>query len=357
MNQAAELLSQARTRLICNHPFFGALALRLKLVAAPEVSTASVNSHTIRYNPAFIQNLTTRQRETLLAHEVMHNVLEHGVRLLGRQRGRWNVACDYAINWILQEADFDPLPRWCCDAQYANKIADEIYTELPPDHDDQAIDDIEPPDPAAAQNTSTWKIAAVQAAQVAKSLGNLPGSIQRLVNELTAPKVDWRECLHRFANGRARDDFSWVRPNRKALASGLYLPGLFSRTADLLAVAVDTSGSVGPTELQAFGAEIAAIHQSLKPRQLRVIYCDTAVRREDVFEPHDTVAISQAPGGGGTSFVPPFRHLAEQGIVPECLVYLTDLYGPFPESADFPVLWCATTDRIAPFGETVRIEV
>jgi hypothetical protein len=44
--------------------------------------------------------------------------------------------------------------------------------------------------------------------------------------------------------------------------------------------------------------------------------------------------------------------------VPKAVVILTDLYGAFPtEEPGYPVLWVSTTKQIAPFGETVRMEV
>jgi predicted metal-dependent peptidase len=62
-------------------------------------------------------------------------------------------------------------------------------------------------------------------------------------------------------------------------------------------------------------------------------------------------------GGGGTDFCPPFQYVQDQGIRPECLVYLTDLYGPFPAAPEYPTLWCSTTSQVAPFGTTIEIEV
>jgi hypothetical protein len=44
-----------------------------------------------------------------------------------------------------------------------------------------------------------------------------------------------------------------------------------------------------------------------------------------------------------------------EGLVPDVLVYLTDMYGPFPRDPGYPTIWCASTDVKAPFGETVKI--
>ncbi len=61
-------------------------------------------------------------------------------------------------------------------------------------------------------------------------------------------------------------------------------------------------------------------------------------------------------GGGGTDFRPPFEWLEEQGITPSCLVYLTDLDGPFPEiPSHYPVMWCSINKQRAPWGQTLHI--
>jgi hypothetical protein len=40
----------------------------------------------------------------VLAHEVMHPAFQHHTRRGDRERKRWNMACDYAIHPLLQEA-------------------------------------------------------------------------------------------------------------------------------------------------------------------------------------------------------------------------------------------------------------
>ena len=61
--------------------------------------------------------------------------------------------------------------------------------------------------------------------------------------------------------------------------------------------------------------------------------------------------------GGGTNFAPCFRWLGERGIVPQTLVFLTDLCGAFPsEAPSYPVLWASTEARRAPIGQVIPME-
>jgi predicted metal-dependent peptidase len=63
-------------------------------------------------------------------------------------------------------------------------------------------------------------------------------------------------------------------------------------------------------------------------------------------------------GGGGTDFRPAFNKIAKLGLCPNLLVYFTDGYGTFPETApDYPVLWAFTKEHSpAPWGESVTIQ-
>jgi hypothetical protein len=73
-----------------------------------------------------------------------------------------------------------------------------------------------------------WDAALAQAARKAREAGELPGALQRLVSERLASPLNWRDLLRQFLSQTAKDDFSWVRPNRRYLHAGL-----FARPRDL----------------------------------------------------------------------------------------------------------------------------
>lgn len=184
-------------------------------------------------------------------------------------------------------------------------------------------------------------------------MGQLPKSLQRVVDDITSNKVPWREVLHRFVTERVNDDYSWARPNRMFVAFGAYLPSLYSEGMGHLDVVIDTSGSITREMLNTFGAEIKAIVAAVRPTRLRVIYADAAVNHVDEFLPGEEPVFNMH-GGGGTDFRPAIAQAGEEP--PAALVYLTDMYGAFPsEAPEFPVLWVATTDVEGPWGQTVRM--
>lgn len=365
--KAAQKLTVARSQLILSHGFFGMLALRLKLVEKPAIPTLAVDGNHIFYNSSFIvDKLSDSLCRSAVAHEVMHCALNHLSRVDDRNPKKWNYACDYAINQILKDSGFEVGEHWLISPVYKDMTADQIYAALPDDFDKDEgatngqgpLDEMmSNPSADAIAEAADWKIATVQAATMAKAQGKLPGSLERFVDSLTTPQVDWREQLRRFVTEVTKDDYSWGRPNRRFLAAGHYMPSLYSEGMGELVVGIDTSGSIDDKTLQAFGAEVRAIAASVRPTKIHVVYCDAEVNHVDEFFANDELSF-KAHGGGGTAFKPVFTYVAENAIMPACLVYLTDLYGhhTFP-SPDYPTLWVCTSEVQASFGTTIKIGV
>ncbi len=200
-----------------------------------------------------------------------------------------------------------------------------------------------------------WQQAVQQAAVLAQ--GTLPGSLARIVEQQREPRVDWKAVLRRFVQQAAKADYSWTRPNRRYVAGGLYLPALRNEEVGVLAVAVDTSGSVDAVLLAQFESEIQAIAEDVRPREIRVLYADARVCGTDTFQQGEPVKL-KPKGGGGTDFRPVFREIGDWDEPPVCVVYLTDMRGTFPsEPPEVPTLWVTGgRARSAPFGEVVSAE-
>lgn len=357
MNQTVkDTLTRARTQLILDHPFFGMLALRLPLVEDANIPTACVDGKQIRYNPTFVSQLSATEVKTLVAHEVMHCVYDHMSRRDSRHPRTWNQAGDYVINLTLSDSGFDPIKGWLHSTTYKGMSTDEVYGMLPPPDDKDGKDPLDECQDGSPEDAIDWKIATIQAANTARMEGKLPASLARFVEELTAVKIDWRAALRRFITETAKDDYSWMRPNRRFIEAGFFLPTLYSETMGEIVTVIDTSGSITQEILNTFGAEIKAIIQHAKPSKTYVIYCDSEVNQIDEFSPTDDIKFAMH-GGGGTSFIPPFEYCIQHNIKPVCLIYLTDLYGPFGDPPEFPVMWVCTTEKTAPWGETIPIEV
>jgi len=398
---ALNAVGRARLDLVLDHPFYGALALRLRPVIDPTCEFVWTDGMRMGINPEAFLSLDHHQRKTLIAHEVLHCTNGHPWRQAERDPEAWSEACDLAINHILQDCGFQlPEAMKLPSQSQQGKAAEVIYQELQkqpkgnnPDPDgkgegsgesdgDGEVEDgkgqgfcdmgaMRHPDAATngqgkspSRNTdiekleNNWKIAAIQAALAAKCRGELPGDLAQLIEEIKNPKIDWRAELRRFMQTHAKNDYSWSRPNTRYLASRLYMPALHSEQMGPIAIAIDTSGSIGDEELKQFLGETGSIVDELKPEYTLVIEADAAVNGVNRYDSGEIFSLPEIHGRGGTDFRPAFDYLNAEGIEPACLIYLTDLYGPEPdEPPPYPVLWVCTTDQEASFGQTIRLDV
>lgn len=135
-------LTAARTRLILDKPFLGALVLRLPLCAATGdwCRTTATDARAFYYNPAYIDALSLEQTQFMLAHEALHCALSHFARRGHRQRHRWDLACDYAINPLLIEDGLTPPPNALVMPLYRGLTAEEIYPLIDERDDSETLD-------------------------------------------------------------------------------------------------------------------------------------------------------------------------------------------------------------------------
>lgn len=375
--EAAKAVAGARARLVLGRNaasvFFASLALRLTPQADDAIPTAATDGRRLLYNPDFVLGLTPDELVGVVAHEVMHCALAHFARRGAREPGRWNVACDLAINPVLLDAGLS-LPQGRLmpgEGQFVElpwgKSAEAYYAMLPADGDTGgaadpggcgAIQDAGGGSPAKAdESEAEWSAAVSLAEQAAKSRGELPAGLARMVDDTLHPPADWRAVLREFVASTAKNDYSWSRPNRRFIARGLYLPGLRSEELGDIVIAIDTSGSIGQTELASFGSEVEGILGAYDCTAT-VLFHDTRVQGVATWSPADGPLVLEPVGGGGTSHRCVFEWLARSDLDPACVVCLTDLETAFPGmQPEVPVLWAVVggNRHSPPFGRVMWV--
>jgi predicted metal-dependent peptidase len=365
----------AKIKLVMDKPFFATLFLSMQLKEEAGINTMWVDGKTLGYDPVWAESRTLAELEFILCHEMMHVALGHHLRVGGRDPELWNEACDYAINSDLVRSGMRAPADALLDPQYDGKIAEHIYTLLQAKKQQQKKQEQGggQGQPKKSPSTGSFKQPALVdeaalaeaeaelreqvavAAQMSRAAGNLPGSIERSLASTLQPKVDWREALQRFFHRKAKDDHSWNKRSRRSFGDVL-LPGRWSDSAGVIAVAVDVSGSIDSKMLQEFGAELEAIREDLRPERTLVLYFDHRVSRVEDLGPDDRLHLT-ITGGGGTSFQAAQEWLESHEVEPDALVYLTDMEGAPGASPVYPVLWASTTgDRPAwPYGEVISM--
>jgi len=372
MNDILRKLTAARTRLILDKPFLGALVLRLPLEEsrAEWCPTSATDARTLFYNPAFIEPLTLSQVQFVLAHNALHCGLSHFARREHRDIHRWDIACDHAVNQLLKMDDIDPPPGSLFNDGYAGMTAEEIYPLIPIDTHEKPLDqhlynapvehDASAPPPLSSQEreqlTTQWKQRLVGAAQQASQAGKMNGSVARLIDRILRSTVPWRTVLARFMSGSSRMDYTLTRPSQRREGDAI-MPSLHARQINVV-VAIDTSGSIEADELNLFVSELNAI-KGLVNARITLLACDSEIDENGpwLFESWEQLRLPKSfQGNGGTDFTPVFTWVDNHVMQPDLIIYFTDGKGCFPtRPAIAETLWLVKGAAAVPWGQRIQL--
>ena len=309
-------VSASLLRLRARAPFFGALALFARFRATREVPTAATNGTEVLYNPEWLGRLASAELDAVLLHEVLHAALLHVTRRREREAVRWNLAADVVVNGMIAQLPHLSLPAGSVrEPQWETRSVEEIYALISTKTWEACPHCLQPTGGQGGaverilELEAHWRQALLQAEVVARGLssGTLPAGMERLLAELSRPKVDWRTRLWQFLV-RTPVDFSGY--DRRFIGQGLYLEALEGESI-ALRVCVDTSGSIDGPMLTDFLGEVAGILRAYPHLRATLYYADAALYGPHSLEP-DSPHIPQPVGGGGTSFVPFFDRVARE---------------------------------------------
>jgi predicted metal-dependent peptidase len=381
---------------LMKHPetaFYSGVILMGQSSVDDGVPTAYTDGRNKRYGREFMSKLTDPQLRGLILHENLHVALKHVGRFTKEFKDEpmlINVATDYAVNDVIMSMNdkgFCELPEGgLYDAKFHNWSAREIYnylkSTLPPQPkvsislsggagegqgQSQSIKisidgkelEVKTTD---EHDFSAKEMSPAEQAQLSDSIdralreggilaGRMGSKMPRQIGDLLEPKVNWREALREFVTSSTRgsDEFTWRKFNKRMVANNLYLPSLENETVGELIVAIDTSGSIGGVELTEFATELASICDAVEPSKIRVLWWDTEVHGEQVFEGNYTNIkdMLKPQGGGGTHVGCVSDYVVKNKINAEGVLVFTDGYveNDIKWDVTAPSLWLVTQRR------------
>jgi predicted metal-dependent peptidase len=391
-----EKLTTARVGLLLKAPFFGNMATRMQLIDATDwCPTAATNGRCFYYNRDFVNKLSVKKLEFLFGHEILHCVFDHFGRVGSRDRMLSNIAQDYAVNQILVDeriGDKITEVQICYDSKYRGKAWEEIYDELWDKAEkismpelmkqlgDMLDEHIKEGDGQNGEGDKDGKgnkpgmskeeaqaikdeikNAMIQSAAAAGA-GKTPAGIQRMIKNLTEPKMDWRQLVRQEIQSIVRNDYSFTRPNRKSMHSGAILPGMKEATTIDVAISIDMSGSIGEVDATVFLSEVKGIMDQYEDFKINLWCFDTDIynHQEISHDNSDDLTDYVPEGGGGTDFEVNWTFMEENGIRPKKFIMFTDGYpcGGWGDEdyCDTIFIVKGNEHADAPFGQTVIYE-
>jgi predicted metal-dependent peptidase len=310
----------------------------------------------------------------------------------------FNVANDYAVNGDLKKhrvGEFITTVPCLYDSKYEGKSSEEIYDDLyenaekinlsdlidkllddhldgEGDSDSDSDDDGDEKDGRGKKPKLSAeerqkirdeiKEAVLAAAAASDGAGNLPAGVKRLIQDMTAPKMNWREFLRMQLESTIKSDFTWMRASRRGWHMDAIMPGMKNDEMIDIAISIDASGSMGEAMLRDILSETQGIMDSFPAYKLHVVSFDTKVYNPATYDSEnlDNLVDYEIHGGGGTDFDCVFNYFKENEIEPKRLVVFTDGYpfGSWGDENYADTVWIlhGTTTIVPPWGQYAYYE-
>ena len=410
---AIEKITRCKIQLGYSRPFWSYLVMHLKIEEDDEIPSIGVtNNGKLFYNSEFINELTEEELIAVLCHEVFHVAFQHLDRLATLREGDgqiWNVAADIVTNQALVSEGMKlpkqgiiPSRNSCVFKDIiiddiSNKTVETIYAELSKELKDDEDSDFEGFDKHQydeetqeqqqspnqsnqekgdeaeeveeseeveedneAVDTRNWKEILAEASTFARQHGELSRHVERLVNEVLHPQVDWKTKLHKYIEKAKPHDYTYERPSKKSIASGMYIPSQKKENLELI-FAIDTSGSINQEDYDMFISEVININNSFDNITIKLLTWNTTVDNTYVLENsnEDEIRKLNLHGGGGTNINCLFKEVNKKHQSTRLLLILTDGYfGEITEPIRHNLVWVLTpvsTDRKITTGEKIKL--
>ena len=454
--KAKAIMTKARTRLVTGYPFFGNVAMKLKLIEDESVKTMATNGEVIKFNPSWVEELPLAEVVGVFAHEILHVSNGHHLRQNhGQERDStsWNVACDYAINSILLKEGFvlpegglfddenkfgngsaeviyktvhEEIEEWKQEQEEANSQSDQESAESDEssegngsgkgsedsneegeggtgsggqegeDEEDSqgsetgsSIDDFieekygkllgeveqqkteegkELSESETERKLEELRVDVVQSEMRARARGYGSGGseLTRDLKGYVEDKVDWRHRLLNLCQDAIASDFTWNYPNRRHIAEGLYLPSEDKDQLNTLVIGVDQSSSVRDEEVSLFEGAMKNIIGQVGFEKIYILYYTGILKEVVELDAGDNFSMKPTRYYGGTNFNVVTDWIEQEGIIPSCLLMLTDGECRVPLEPSYPVGWCLTPNYndyyinacgLDRYGEIIELEM
>lgn len=410
MSQSDRIM-QAKCRLLITKPWYGHIAMSMVWISSDMpwmeerqktmgVRIASNGQVECLYYPPFVASLSINELYAVIQHEIEHIVRLHCVRVYDRDRHTWNIAADMAVNGLKSN------PRIGYEDKINNKLViphkddlvwipinwhndgttEEYYDKLMSEQKHKTCHNCGKKS-KKSQSTcpkcgsgqfdiedygnlldshDVWdrsEVSQDEARQIVKDLvdqanekhrGSSPGHLQRAIDNLSKPIVNWREMLRYYLGyhlGNQR--YTYSRRSRRRDMFGI--PGISHHAASDLNIIIDTSGSISQYELRQFFSEIEMISSKSKAM---VLQWDSAYQGYEYYRRGDWKKI-QIKGGGGTDMAAPLQWLISNKLVKDVQIMLTDGYCNYMENIKFPMITVLTdpNGQIPNYGHVVRMPI
>ena len=354
-------LSRAKLLLLSNQKtkFWASAMYRFEWHMDSQCETAFVCHKHVYLGAEFFMGLNIKQRAYLMVHEMMHPLFFHPERMGNRHPGRWNSACDYVINLLIDKLGLERPPVGLYEEAYEGFTPEQVYEMLEEEDGGNPA-----PNPMPDINKSNLPAPSVKS-QIDSILGQasqadpsaLAGDdyMARYMEMLNNPPVPWENIYADWMVGSGGIDRSWSNPNRRYLPD-LIMPTRYGGRIQRAVQLIDTSGSISNHQFNYILTQVEHSRSLLQIEELILIQFDDAVRAVDILTAGEPISNVKMCGGGGTRLDPAMEKAMEYH--PEIVVIISDLWcnpTTVPEFANTCWLCIDHKEATVPYGRLIHV--
>ncbi len=373
-------LSKNIMRLSTAYPFFTTLINYMDFREDNSIPTMGVNREGVCvYNKEFVSKLQESEFRGVILHEVLHLVYNHLYEdaINGKDKDLYNIATDLKVNETITKDISETtltgsikLPNGAIVPDFYDeykgfgtkieevdkKNSQQIYKELEERADKQQkyegfdnhdfTGDLKNEKVRNGKELSQnevkefWNEKIIEASELQKMRGDLPGFIKEILKIYEAPKLDWRDILQNLIAGYDVSDYTWVRRHKNSRAIDVYLPDT-EKEGMKARVYLDISGSVSNEELVSLIRDLNGVFSEFSSAEVDLITFDTEIKQRFNFT--EEVNKIEFKGRGGTDFEEIFK---DEGIEDQdFIIIMTDAGDNYPRNRDNyqgEIIWCIT---------------
>lgn len=363
LTQAQDNLDKAKNKVVLDDPFLAVITLGAEW-ERQDIPTTATDGDKYCWGPSYFEGDPSYNHMFAVIHEACHNIRKDCLWItLKPNKKIANLAADHCIHDMLDDMGYRIPGEAFYNKTWKGLSRDEVYRRLEQQQNQSQSQPGKPncelrePDPAKVGEIEEKLETLLRTAiAVAEAQGKLPGFLKREFSNEKRFFLDYKKAIKiLLSTSLSKQDYSLKRPSRRGVALDLYLPSMRGQGTGTVVLVGDTSGSISNEQL---GQCIEQVNQAclqLKPSRLILIWCDAEIGGVQEFTSFPVPIQKMKPvGGGGTDFNPPFDWIKKNKVKPDCLIYITDGHGTFPDKKpSYPLLWVVTEggNTNVPFGK------
>lgn len=197
MNKLLRDQGIAEASLLHLYPWFGECIGQLRKIYTFRVETQATDGYNLLINPQFTYNLDNTGKVFVLAHEIMHCILNHMRRGENHPQEKSNIAADYEVNsWVEQVGLISAATLKKMGALYDPKYNGWGYERIYADN---------PPGGKSGSMSNSQQAQQAQKNQQGQGGSGSGGSGKQPKKKYTADyKAGWNQAMEDYKNGKIK---------------------------------------------------------------------------------------------------------------------------------------------------------